>query len=329
MGLNHVRVLHALPEVEPWAVVDPLLERRQRVRYLYPQILSFASLDEALDGFRPNFACLAAPIETLPELAIRLIKEGIPTMVEKPLAPSLEEGLRIVREAHTRDVLLAVGLVERCNPAVTALRHRVESGAIGEVIQLHARRLSPAPGRTRTPGVAIDLASHDIDVMRYLTGSNVRRVFAELAYVTHGDVEDLLCASLRFDRTTIGVLDANYLTPTKVRQLSVTGEQGMFVVDYLTQGLRFHQHVQVHTEWDALAGLRGAGQGDIIDYGLDRREPLQVQWMNFFAAMRGEEVDYASGEDALAVLAAVEAIHASARSQQAVNPSGFAAINTG
>lgn len=327
MGLNHLRVLHALPDVDPWVVVDPLAERRRHVRSLYPQIMSFASVEEALDSFKPDFACVAAPVEALPDLAIRLIREGIPTMVEKPLAPSLEDGLKVVREAQARSVLLAVNLVERCNPAVVALRQRLGSGAVGEIIQLHARRLSPAPGRTRTPGVAIDLASHDIDVMRFLTGSNVQRVFAELAHVAHGDAEDLLCASLRFDRAAIGMLDVNYLTPTKVRQISVTGERGVFVVDYLTQGLRFHQHVQAHTDWDALAGLRGAGEGDVVEYGLQRREPLLVQWINFLRAMRGEKVDYPGGEDALAVLATVEAIHASARAHEAVSPGAFTTVN--
>jgi predicted dehydrogenase len=159
--------------------------------------------------------------------------------------------------------------------------------------------------------------------MRFLTGSDVKRVFAEVAHVAHGAAEDLLCATLRFERETIGMLDVNWLTPTKVREISATGENGVFVVDYLTQGLRFHQHVRAHTDWDALAGFRGAGQGDVIEYGLQRREPLVVEWRNFLAAMSGEEADYATGEDALAALAAIEAIHASVQDHEARTPSAL------
>ncbi len=151
---------------------------------------------------------------------------------------------------------------------------------------MHARRLSPFPNREGSQGVALDLATHDIDVMRYVTGQEVARVSAETATPLSADGhEDLLCATLRFDDDTIGLSETNWMTPTKVRQLTVLGERGMFIVDYLTQDLILYEHhPNKATEWDQLAAIRGGGEGDMIRFALDRREPLAVEWEQFLDA---------------------------------------------
>ena len=150
---------------------------------------------------------------------------------------------------------------------------------------MHARRLSPFPNRMSMHGVALDLATHDIDVMRYLSGDEVARVFAETARAARR-ARGPAVRDLRFDDGTTGLLETNWVTPTKVRQLSVTGEHGMFVLDYLTQDLFFYAHPTTGNEWDALAGMRGGGEGDMMRYALQRREPLRVEWEAFLAAVR-------------------------------------------
>jgi predicted dehydrogenase len=96
----------------------------------------------------------------------------------------------------------------------------------GPVYQVHARRFSPYPGREAPTGVALDLATHDLDVIRYTTGSEVDRVYAETESHHEEGREDLVCASLRLGSGATGMIDVNWLTPTKVRQLSVTCEGG-------------------------------------------------------------------------------------------------------
>ena len=76
----------------------------------------------------------------------------------------------MVEDADARGLVLGVGHVERFNPAVVALKRKIDEGLIGRIYQMHARRLSPFPDRDSMRGVALDLATHDIDVMRYLTG---------------------------------------------------------------------------------------------------------------------------------------------------------------
>ena len=213
-----------------------------------------------------------------------------------------------------------MGLVERCNPAVIALKGKLAEGNAGRIVQMHARRLSPYPHREQMAGVALDLVTHDVDVMRYLTGDEVKRVFAETTSGVGPGKEDLVCATLRFDSGTTGVLETNWVTPTKVRQLAVTGESGMFVVDYLTQDLTFYEHPTKSSEWEPLAGMLGGGEGNVTRYALERREPLQVEWEGFLEAVRNGGRVPATGLDGLAALSTATAIQQSGARHELVEP---------
>jgi UDP-N-acetylglucosamine 3-dehydrogenase len=320
MGSLHARVLSQIDGVEIAAAVDPDAARRERFARGHRRAAAYATIGEAIERIDVDFACIATPAAMLPVLGRAAIDAGIPLLIEKPLAVDEQDALALVREADSSGVLLGVGHVERCNPAVQALKERLDSGLIGRIYQLHARRLSPFPDRDAMLGVALDLASHDIDVMRYLTGSEVTRVFAETARRLHDAAEDLIAATMRFDSDSVGLLEVNWLTPTKVRELTVTGEGGTFVLNYLTQELYYYGHPTEPTSWDTLANMRGAGEGDMVRYALARREPLLVQWEAFLSALSGDGCPLASGYDGYASLSTARAIQSSGASHVTVEP---------
>ena len=107
------------------------------------------------------------------------------------------------------------------------------------------------------------------------------------------------------------MLDVNWLTPTKVRELSVTVEGGMFVVNYLTQRLSFYENPRRRIEWDALGVMQGTGEGDMTRYAITGREPLRVQWESFITRLTTGSGPIASGWDGLAALSTASAIQAS------------------
>jgi len=321
MGSHHLRVLRGIEGVEIPAVVDIDPERGARAVADHPGARAHRSLAEALAAHDLDFACIALPVDDLPAATLEALNAGLHVLVEKPLAPTEEHARDMIATAERAGLALAVGHVERFNPAVVALRDRLEEGLIGKVHQMHARRLSPFPNRTGAQGVALDLATHDIDVMRFVTGQEINRVYAETASPLAGGCEDLLCATLRFDDDATGLLEVNWMTPTKVRQLSILGERGMFVVDYLAQDLSFYEHPTRATDWDALAGMRGGGEGDMVRYALDRREPLRVQWEAFLDAARTGDAPPVSGSAGLASLSTARAIRRSGEIHAAVTPS--------
>jgi predicted dehydrogenase len=148
------------------------------------------------------------------------------------------------------------------------------------------------------------------------------RVYAETARRIHTEHEDLLSGLLRFKDNSIGVLDINWLTPTKIRELMITGEKGMFHVNYLTQDLFFYENNYIKTDWDAMSNITGVSEGDMVRPRIDKNEPLKVELESFLRAARGEQVEVVSGEDGLATLRVVHKIVESGLEGKAVDIDG-------
>ena len=310
MGRQHARVASESELTELVAVVDADdsaegLAWDRRARWLRAH-------EELIDGIEIDFAIVAVPTVAHAAVAGALLDAGIPVLVEKPIASTIEEAEALIATARRVGVPFGVGHVERFNPAVRELHRRLEEEALGRVFQVHARRLSPFPGRVGDTGVAHDLATHDLDVMSQLSGRPVR-ISAETDRKAHRTREDLLAAVIRYESGIIGLLEVNWLTPTKVRSLTVTGERGMFVVDYLNQHLTLYENARASEGWRALALFDGVTEGNVTRFAIVREEPLRAQLDAFAIAVRSGGPVPVTAEDGLEALrVAVAAVEAGA-----------------
>jgi UDP-N-acetyl-D-mannosaminuronic acid dehydrogenase len=169
--------------------------------------------------------------------------------------------------------------------------------------QIFCRRAGPFPTRIQDVGVVIDLAPHDVDIMRFLAGTDPTRVYSEIEKRIHTDHEDLLWASLRFPDGVIGGLEINWLTPTKIREVLVLGERGMFRADALTQDLYFYENSLVNdVQWATLQTIKGVSEGSMTRYAIPRFEPLKAELQSFLKALQDVQPVPISGEDGLAAL---------------------------
>jgi predicted dehydrogenase len=152
-------------------------------------------------------------------------------------------------------------------------------------------------------GVVMDLATHDLDIMRYLTGNEVMHVYAETKRVVHTTSEDLFVGILRFKNGTIGLLEINWLTPTKIRELYITGERGMYWVNYITQDICFFENEETNgNEWSALSVFRGVSEGSMVKYAIKKKEPLRAELEAFISRVQGNDTPITNGDDAHAAL---------------------------
>ena len=170
------------------------------------------------------------------------------------------------------------------------LKELLEEDVLGQIYQLLARRMGPFPSRIRDVGVTLDLATHDLDVMRFVTGSDVRTLFAQTQQLIHRDYEDLLLGVLRFDSGAVGVLDVNRLTPTKTRELTVTGERGMFYLNYITQELTFTENDYEPSDWPLRGSVSGVGDGVMTRYKVHKAEPLRLEYEDILRAIRTQTI---------------------------------------
>jgi UDP-N-acetylglucosamine 3-dehydrogenase len=297
MGRNHARVLHELHGAELVGVADSNLDSACQVADLHG-IRAFGSLEELLQKGKPEAVTIAVPTEGHHRAVMEALAAGCHVMVEKPIAATLAEADEMVIAAQSANRVLAVGHIERFNPAVLELKRRLDEGQLGKAYQFDAQRLGPFPQRIRDVGVVIDLATHDLDLMRFLTGSEIVRVYAETRRKVHTTREDMVSGLLRLADGSVGLLQINWLTPTKIRQMTVTGERGMFRADYLTQDLYFYENAEATAHnWEQITMLRGVSEGSTVKYAIHKREPLQSELEAFMKAVAGEPAGIVSGED--------------------------------
>ena len=301
MGRNHVRVYREMETVSLVGVADQHTPTAAKIGSTYA-VPHYSDYRQMLDECQPDLVTLAVPTVLHYEVGLELIERGIHLLIEKPITSTYEQGKELVEKARKKDVILAVGHIERFNPAVMELRRRVREGMAGRIYQMHAQRLSPYPSRIRDAGVVIDLASHDIDLMRYLIDEPIIRLYGETLKSINSDREDMFNGIIRFRSGVVGVLDVNWITPTKIRKLTITGARGLFTCDLLSQELFFYENETAPSQWDTLSVLRGVNEGNILGIRIQRHEPLAAELADFVSAVRDSRSPTITGEDGLETL---------------------------
>src|SRR5215831_13293337 len=284
MGSNHARVLAELPGVKLVGVADPDRKRCDQVA----RSLGCASFADA-DGLvrrGVDAVTIAAPTHFHREIAIDCATRGIHVLVEKPIASTVEESRSIVAAAQRAGVTLMVGHVERFNPAVQSIKRAIRDQ---DILSIAITRVGPFPPRMSNVGVVIDLAVHDIDLIRWFTDSEIVDVQPLTANAV-AEREDI--ALLQF-RTTSGVLaqiNTNWLTPFKARTVHVATRDKYIVGDLLTRQV---------TE---CFGFQGDGSYSMRHLSVGYTEPLRSELVAFFTAIRQGGPAAVSGEEGVASL---------------------------
>lgn len=316
MGRNHVRVWDTEIEgVDLVAVADP-----------DPVALRQATDGRAVRGYLDPVAMLAAESPDLVSVVVptslhlsatlAALAAGAHVLVEKPIAATRAEAEQMIAAAAMAGRLLSVGHIERFNPAIRELQRRLAAGELGRIFEIRATRLGPFPSRIRDVGVVVDLAPHDLDIMRYLLRSDPVRLFGETERRIHTDHEDIFVGLMKFANGAVGVLDINWLTPTKHRTLSVTGERGMFTADYIAQELVFWPNPD-----DA-----AVAEGQPVPIAIERREPLIVELEEFARAVRDGGPPPVDPHEAMVALLLARAMVESAQDSRVIDGAALQAV---
>jgi len=317
MGRNHVRVLRSLPRVRLAAVADPDLAA----------LAAFGS-DAGAQAFAEPMALLAeadldgvviaSPTTSHLPLALAAIDRGIAVLIEKPLAATPAEAERIVAAASLLGAPpVQVGHIERFNPAVLELGRVLDAGWLSTVFAISSRRSGPFPARIRDVGVTVDLATHDVDILCAIAGERPARVSAETARRIHADHEELMFGLLSFPSGAVAMLDVDWLTPAKRRQLTVLGDEGMFELDYLTQRLTFARANDTANP-RLIGGYAPTFESSIAELHVATGEPLAAELGAFVQVIRDGGrplVDAASGRWAVVI---ADALLTAARERRTV-----------
>ncbi|MBN1091274.1 Gfo/Idh/MocA family oxidoreductase [Blastococcus sp. TML/M2B] len=304
-GSKHVRVLSSTPGVDV-VIVDGGPARLAEAAAHYPTAKRAASLDEVLDTV--DAVVIATPPATHAALALRALEAGKHVLVEKPMATSVEDAELLVKTAARQGARLMVGHTFEYNAAVWKLRDLVRSGELGKILYVDTARLSL--GRYQSDvNVIWDLAPHDISIVSFILDevpscttvwahSHISRQHADVAY-------------LRFDfpvSQTRAYVHVSWLTPKKVRQMTVVGQHKMAVYDDLSDNERIRiydigvdvEEIDAATQAHALPVTYRTG--DIVSPYVPFQEPLLVQDQHFLECVRAGAVPATPGERGLEIV---------------------------
>ena len=296
MGQNHARVYSEIADLV--AVADPDEKAGRLVMNRFATRYHASYRDLLKEDLEAVSVCV--PTQDHVPVALAAIRAGLHVLVEKPLAPTVAEARRLVRAARAAEVVLAVGHVERHNPATGLVKRQMDTGQYGDLITISSRRVSSFPPRVRDVGVVMDLGVHDIDVMRYLVGSPVDTVYALSGRRVHERFEDHANILLHFRNGVNGFIEVNWLTPMKVRRLDLPCLKTFVEVDYMDQSITVSSST-----------LGALDPFNLYQVPLERHtqrihvrkeEPLRRELEDFLAAIREKRPPLVTGEDAVETL---------------------------
>jgi predicted dehydrogenase len=232
MGRYHVGVLAELPQVELVGIVDVDPSKIQHLADTY-NTAALTDYRELLGEV--DVVSVAVPTAFHYEIARQFLDGGVHVLIEKPIAPTLEEAQELFEVAERRGVMLHVGHVERFNGAVQELRNIVR-----DPILIECRRMGPFQARVQEDGVVLDLMIHDLDIVLNLVGSRVQHMSAAGSAV-FSDVEDVANVQLWFHNGCIATITASRATQEKIRTLAITQREEYVLLNYTDQDIRIYR----------------------------------------------------------------------------------------
>jgi predicted dehydrogenase len=274
MGTNHARVLSALQGARLAAIVDPDPARGRLVAAEFGCDYAASMEDIAV---QVDAAIIATPTETHRSVGAQALARGWHILVEKPFAPSVREAEELVSAARDARRTLAVGHIERFNPACLDL-----PSFVTEPLFIQTRRLSPFSERVKE-GVVRDMMIHDVDLVLWLAHSEPIRVAADVS-MWRSDTEDLAIATVVFESGLLAHMTATRIGQDKVRQIDVLQPNSLVNVDLLRQDITIRRQATAEYPETGARRLKEASVME-IPYLEHRGEPLWLELQDFVEAV--------------------------------------------
>ncbi len=280
MGKHHARNYTRLENVELVAVCDLNQELANNTAKKF-NCKAYYDYEAMLRNEKIDAVSIVVPTFLHKKVALACIEYNLDLLIEKPIAANLEDAQVIIEAAKEKNVVLQVGHIERFNPAVQKLKQIIDAGKLGEVNSIIARRVGAVPVQVRDANVLIDLAVHDIDIIHFLYDEDASHITGNIGKAVIEKREDYAEIFMKFGKKS-GFVQVNWLTPIKIRKLSVTGTKGYAELDYITQELVIYESNYTKEVVDEYGDyVIKFGIPDKTQIGIENEEPMYLELAHF------------------------------------------------
>jgi len=309
-GPNLVRSLLSLPDCKLVRACDAKAGRLRYLKEQFPQVEVTSDYADLLHDSRLDAICIATPVSTHRDLALRALASGRHVFVEKPLAPSSQDALDIVEAAAHRDRVLATGHLFVYHPAIVRLREELSAGKLGTLCYMESERVNLGPPASEVD-VIWDLAVHDVSIAIYLSDQQPVEVVAFAGRYVHPSLLDMALLVLRYGDGRLSHHHVSWLSPNKVRRFFAVGTTGSGLFDgrFEPKALSLFDQgydSRIGAGDDQVVELKyGAGEVRVPD--LPAIEPLRAECQHFFECILSGRPPRADGLAGLNVVRILEA----------------------
>lgn len=300
MGKNHLKTYKNLPNVELVGVYDIFPEAAENAAEMFG-IKAFSSMEEVAKSV--NAVSVVTTSTTHADVGEFFLNHGIHCLIEKPLATTEDECMRLINAAKKNNVTLLVGHIERFNPAVEQMGKILSDTS--KIRSLTAQRMSAASGRITDVDVAMDLMIHDVEVIQSLVKSPVVNVQAcSVKTADKPEGKDYISALLEFANGATANLTASRITQARVRTLTVTTDTNYIDMDFINQSINVHSQGRMpYVNQESIPDWMNYGlKGSVEQLFIPTNQPLSAELSHFMACIRDEATPRITGENALNAL---------------------------
>ncbi|MGH7989212.1 MAG: Gfo/Idh/MocA family protein, partial [Limisphaerales bacterium] len=288
-GPNLVRNFRSLQDCHLKMMCDTSEQRLMHLKSVYPEVEAETNYNHMLNGVGIDAVIIATAVRSHYPLAKASLLAGKHTFIEKPMASSACECEELIEIARKKGLVLMIGHTFLYSPAVKKIKEIVDSGDIGEIRYIGARRLNLGLFQ-KDINVAWDLAPHDISIALHIFGEQPVAVNCQgIAQITPG-IEDRTTMSLNFERQRTAIIQSSWLDPRKVREMTIVGSKLMIVYDDVAplEKIRiFDARVERPPHYDTFAEFQYAYHyGDIYSPYIKQEEPLKTECQHFLDCIK-------------------------------------------
>lgn len=285
MGKHHARIYADLADTKLVGVADLNRELALKTAHDY-RTDSFTDYKNLL-SLNLDAVSIAVPTSSHREVALAAADAGANILVEKPIASTFQDAVKIIERCRQKDVKLMVGHVERFNPILPLIKEAIVDL---NVISIDITRVGPLPPRIKDVGVVIDLAVHDIDILRYLTNSEFRRVQSLISRNLIGDREDTALLSFEMENGVLCHITTNWLTPFKIREINIAAREKFIKGWLIEQRVCEYERNQQNNSYT------------VNELTVPFGEPLRLEIEAFIKAIENNDEPLVTGDDGIKAL---------------------------
>lgn len=284
MGKNHIRNYLKIDQVDLVAIADPINSIDELVNL--HGIRFYKDYNDMLESESIDAVSIVVPTPLHYKIAKQTLGSGIHTLLEKPIASTIAEAEKLLHLAQNKKVIFTIGHIERYNPIVKNLYTLIHDGKLGKVSSIVCRRVGGFPATQPATDVVLDLAIHDIDIMRFLVGHKPNVLAVHGSRTFHSSEVDSAEILLSFNGTS-GFIQTNWVTPTKIRAIAITGSNGYVEANYITQEVVFYEHMASKQSKNFREFVKILGEPKKHLVNNDLQEPLHNELDQFIKAIQG------------------------------------------